>query len=784
MICKTRGGIDTKALKRAVLIGLAVAATSIEAAAALSGADPRPAMTDELKVPAFTLPDVLAGVSNAKQWREKRRPEILELYRSQVFGHTPPAPPLKCELVSCDKQALGGKAIRKIFRLSSGDDKWGMDLLVYLPNGANGPVPLFLGMNFDGNHTICADPGIPIREQWTWDKKSKESKLVWPAEETRGKSVGCWPVEMILMRGYGLATVARVDVEPDYPEGWKHGVRAIYPGDWGAIGAWSWSLSRALDCLEKDPDIDARHVVVIGHSRLGKTALWTGAQDERFAMVISNDSGEGGAAIARRCFGETIALMNKNFPHWFCGQFEKYGDRENDLPVDAHMLLALIAPRPVYVASASEDLWADPKGEFLACRNAEPVYRLLGTDGLGIGEIPTVNTPVGTTIGYHRRKGKHDITEYDWAQYLAFADRHFKNSCAVYFGTYTTGTSKGIYRSSLNSETGKLGEPELAAETKSPSFLAIHPSRKFLYAVGELSGGKGGAVSAFAIELSGKLTLLNQQSSIGGGPCYVGVDNAGKHALVANYGSGSVAVFPIGVDGKLGEATAFVQHAGSSVNPQRQKGPHAHSIFLDASNRFALAPDLGLDKVMIYKFDSGKGTLATNDPAFSAVAPGSGPRHFAFHPNGEFAYVINEMACTVTAFRYDAEHGALRELQTITTLPEGESVKPEYSTAEVSVHPSGKFLYGSNRGHNTIAVFAIDGETGKLTTVQHEPTQGKTPRNFNLDPSGRWLLAAHQNSDSVVVFRVDIETGKLTPTGQSIEIGSPVCVKFMPVERP
>ncbi len=755
----------------------------------LHAADLRPAMFDESKVPSFTLPDPLVmsdgtKVADACQWREKRRPEILELYRSQVFGHTPQTMPLKCKLISCDKQALGGKATRKLFRLSTANGAWGMDLLVYLPNGAGGPVPLFLSMNFDGNHTINPDSGIPIREQWTWDSKLKQEKLVRPTEETRGKDVNRWPIDTILSRGYGVATVARADVEPDYAEGWRHGVRAVYSGDWGAIGAWAWSLSRALDCLEKDADVDARHVAVIGHSRLGKTALWAGAQDERLALVISNDSGEGGASITRRCFGETIALMNRKFPHWFCANYKKYSDRENDLLVDAHMLVALGAPRPIYVASASEDLWADPKGEFMACQNADPVYRLLGVAGFGVDAMPPVNMPVGKTIGYHLRKGKHDITEYDWKQYLAFADRHFKKIYAVYFGTYTKGKSKGIYRALFDAATGKLAEPELAAETKNPSFLAIHPSRKFLYTVGEVLGKRGGVVSAFAIEPSGKLTLMNQQSTIGGGPCYVGVDNTGKNALVANYGGGSVAVFPIGTDGTLGEATAFVQHTTSRIDPLPQKVAHAHSIFLDAENRFAFAPDLGLDKVMIYKFDADKGALTPNVPPFTAVAPGSGPRHFAFHPNGRFAYVINEIACTVTVFRYDAERGALSEVQTIATLPAGESVRAGYSTAEVRVHSSGRFLYGSNRGHNSIAVFAIDGESGKLTLIQHEPTQGKTPRNFNLDPAGRWLLVAHQNSDSVVVFRVDPATGKLTPTGQSIEIGSPVCVKFMPVELP
>ncbi len=760
--------------------GFAVVCATILIAMNSDAADQRVWNKDESKVPTYTLPDPLAGVATAQQWREKRRAEILELYRKEVFGHTPQIPPLKCEIVSCDKAALGGIATRKLYRLSSG--AWGMDMLVYLPNNSCGRAPMFLSMNFEGNHTVSTDPGIPIREQWTWDNKLKQEKLVRPGEETRGKSIGRWPLEMILARGYGVATVSRADVEPDYAEGWKHGIRALYPGDWGCISAWAWGLSRALDCLEKDSDVDARRVAVVGHSRLGKTALWAGAQDERFAVVISNDSGEGGAAITRRCFGETIKIINTAFPHWFCANYKKYNDRENDLPVDAHMLVALSAPRPVYVASASADLWADPKGEFLACVHADPVYRLLGTDGFGVNTMPPVNTPVGKTIGYHLRQGKHDINEYDWTQYLNFADRHLRRKYAVYFGTYTKGKSKGIYRALFDAVTGKLGEPELAAETTNPSFLAIHPSRKFLYAVGELAGKKGGAICAFAIEPSGKLTLLNQQSTVGAGPCYVGLDNAGKHALVANYGGGSVAVLPIGADGKLGEAGAFVQHVGSSVNPKRQQGPHAHSFFLDPANRFAFAPDLGLDKVMIYKFDTEKGTLTPNDPAFGAVAAGSGPRHFTFHTNGKFAYVINEMLCTVTAFRYDAVRGALSEIQTITTLPAGETVQPNYSTAEIRVHPSGRFLYGSNRGHNTIAVFTIDSETGKLTPVQHAPTLGEMPRNFNFDPSGSWLICGHNNSDLVYVFRIDPATGKLTPTGQSIEVSMAVCVKFLPLE--
>jgi len=260
------------------------------------------------------------------------------------------------------------------------------------------------------------------------------------------------------------------------------------------------------------------------------------------------------------------------------------------------------------------------------------------------------------------------------------------------------------------------------------------------------------------------------------------VDNAGKHAFAANYGGGSVAALPIKKDGSLSEASAFIQHSGSSVNPKRQAGPHAHAINLDAANRFVFVPDLGLDKVMIYRFDSAKGALIPNEPAFGVVPPGSGPRHIAFHPNSRFAYVINEMLCTMTTFSYDARRGELKELQTLSTLPAGESVQPGYSTAEVLAHPSGKFIYGSNRGHDTIAIFAVDQETGKLTPVGHESTQGKAPRCFGIDPTGAYLLAANQGTDNVVVFRIDQKSGKLTPTGQSIEVGAPVCVQFMPVK--
>jgi 6-phosphogluconolactonase len=313
--------------------------------------------------------------------------------------------------------------------------------------------------------------------------------------------------------------------------------------------------------------------------------------------------------------------------------------------------------------------------------------------------------------------------------------------------------------------------------------LAVHPNGRFLYAaneIGDYEGKKAGSVTAFVRDpRSGRLTRLDQESSGGTAPCHLVVDRKGRNVLVANYGGGSVAALPVAKDGSLSPATAFLQHTGSSVNAARQKEPHAHSINLDAANRFAVAADLGLDKLMVYRLDSAKGTLVPNDPPFALVRPGSGPRHFAFHPDGKRAYVINELNCTLTAFRYDRKKGVLVEDQTISTLPAGQAMKPEFSTAEVQVHPSGKFVYGSNRGHDTIAVFQVDAKTGRLTPVDHTPSGGRTPRNFGIDPTGQFLLAANQSSDNVAVFRIEAKTGRLTPTGQTIEVGSPVCVKFV-----
>jgi len=353
----------------------------------------------------------------------------------------------------------------------------------------------------------------------------------------------------------------------------------------------------------------------------------------------------------------------------------------------------------------------------------------------------------------------------------------------VYFGTYTGAKSKGIYFSRFKSDSGKLTEPQLATETRNPSFLAVHPTERFLYAVAEVSDAQGkraGAVNAYAIEAkTGKLTPLNQETSGGTGPCHVSVDASGKCATVANYGSGSIAALPIKADGSLGEATTIIQHAGSSVNPQRQAGPHAHFICPSPDNRFALTADLGLDKVLVYQLDAAAAKLTTNHPPFAVVARGAGPRHLAFHPNGKFVYVINEMALTVTTLSYDAARAALFEEQTISTLPAGYTATERDSGAEIAVHPSGKFVYASNRGHDSIAAFAVDAKTGKLTLIQNEPTQGKTPRHFAIDPSGNWLLAENQNSDSVCVFVIDAASGKLKPTGQTVTVGSPVCAVFV-----
>ena len=356
----------------------------------------------------------------------------------------------------------------------------------------------------------------------------------------------------------------------------------------------------------------------------------------------------------------------------------------------------------------------------------------------------------------------------------------------VYFGTYTNTKgqkSKGIYMSRLNLETGMLTQPELAVETVDPSFLTVDPTGRFLYAVNEIETYRGqqtGAVSAFAIDRkSGLLKPLNEQPSEGSGPAHLTIDREGKNVLAANYGGGSVIVLPVGRDGTLKAASSFVEHKGHSVDPQRQSAPHAHSITLDPQNRFAYVADLGLDWVVIYQFDGRKGLLKLNDPPNVKVAPGAGPRHFSVHPSGRFGYVINELNVTVTAFTIDKSNGGLTELQTVSALPPKQSPGKDVSGAELAVHPSGRFLYASVRGHNSIAVYTVDQNTGKLTYVENTPTHGYTPRSFGIDPEGKSLLVGNQQSDNVVAFRIDPQNGQLTLTGSEITVGAPVSVVFV-----
>lgn len=398
---------------------------------------------DKKNVPSYALPDPLVAsdgqpVRDWREWAQKRRPELLELFRREMYGRSPPPPANPSIERGPPESAVGGKAVRKRIRvgLAEGKDAPRMEVLLYLPADAPGPAPVFVGMHLFDKAGDPPMPGNALREDPKPHPANQAGKQAIAGEPALQNLPGERLAETILERGYGFATIDADDVAPDDARRFMTGaIEANLPGgrtrraadDWGAIAAWAWALSRALDAFERDPQVDAKRVIAIGHSRRGKTALWAAAQDERFAMAISNNSGCGGAALSKRRYGETVALINLRFPFWFCENFRKYNENEASLPFDQHELLALVAPRPVYVASAVEDRWADPLGEFLACVAAGPVYRLAGKVGVGTSEWPPLNRSIGGAIGYHVRTGRHALTDFDWLCYLDFADRHLKS---------------------------------------------------------------------------------------------------------------------------------------------------------------------------------------------------------------------------------------------------------------------------------------------------------------------------------------------------------------------
>lgn len=404
---------------------------------------------DEAKVPKYELPPLLRStsgleVSTAEQWEKSRRPEVLDLLAEYAFGRTPDGQldHVKFEVLESDDQALNGNATRKQIRIHFGNAATDtFDMLIYIPHSKS-PAPVFVGLNFEGNHTVHNDPAIKLGGKWKRTTDGSSGDMFEQADEsTRGKMAHRWEVELLIKHGYAVATAHYNEIAPDDVNlAFAHGVATVFgemsektraADAWGTIGIWSWGLSRMLDYLQQEPLVNAKQAAVVGHSRLGKTALWAGAVDPRFAIVISNNSGCGGAALFRRQFGEQVHHMAKNFPHWFCRNYSQYANREDEMPIDAHMLIAVIAPRPVYVASASEDRWADPHGEFLAAKAAEPVYALYGKAGIPTDQWPIPDKALYGSVGYHLRTGPHDILAFDWQQYIQFADHHFGRSATA-----------------------------------------------------------------------------------------------------------------------------------------------------------------------------------------------------------------------------------------------------------------------------------------------------------------------------------------------------------------